>query len=67
MEGREEGHPSSLLPGRDGGAVMIAAPACSDAGTDHDLQVPCLRGCRLRLRLVKLVGTEAWVFGPVAA
>lgn len=34
------------------GALMIAAPACSDAGTDHDLQVPCLRVCRLWLRLL---------------
>lgn len=36
MEGREDRHPSSLLPGRNGGGgLMIAALACSDAGTDH--------------------------------
>lgn len=44
------------------GGLMIAAPACSDAGTDHDLRVPCLRGGRLRRRLVELVGNDVWDF-----
>lgn len=44
------------------GGLMIAAPACSDAGTDHDLRVPCLREGCLRLRLVELGETEAWGF-----